>query len=112
MTSIRGYSELLQAGMINDPKVRKQSLDKIQKEVDHMSQLIGDILMISRLENKDIEVIKHPVHLQPIVDDILESLKVEIEKREIKVICDLTPQTYLANHQHVQQLMNNLINNA
>ena len=77
-----------------------------------MSQLIGDILMISRLENKDIEVIKHPVHLQPIVDDILESLKVEIEKREIKVICDLTPQTYLANHQHVQQLMNNLINNA
>ena len=112
MTSIRGYSELLQAGMIDDPKVRKQSLDKIQKEVDHMSQLIGDILMISRLENKDIEVIKHPVHLQPIVDDILESLKVEIEKREIKVICDLTSQTYLANHQHIQQLMNNLINNA
>ena len=77
-----------------------------------MSQLIGDILMISRLENKDIEVIKHPVHLQPIVDDILESLKVEIEKREITVECDLTSQTYLANHQHIQQLMNNLINNA
>ena len=112
MTSIRGYSELLQTGMIDDPKVRKQSLDKIQKEVDHMSNLINDILMISRLENKDIEVIQHPVHLQPIVDDILESLKVEIDKKEIQVACDLTPQTYLANHQHMQQLMNNLINNA
>lgn len=112
MTSIRGYSELLQTGMIDDPKVRKQSLDKIQKEVDHMSNLINDILMISRLENKDIEVIQHPVHLQPIVDDILESLKVEIDKKEIQVTCDLTPQTYLANHQHMQQLMNNLINNA
>ena len=87
--------------MIDDPKVRKQALDKIQKEVDHMSQLIGDILMISRLENKDIEVIKHPVHLQPIVDDILESLKVEIEKREIKVICDLTPQTYLVDQDYI-----------
>ena len=43
---------------------------------------------------------------------ILESLKVEIEKREITVECDLTSQTYLANHQHIQQLMNNLINNA
>lgn len=112
MTSIRGYSELLQTGMIDDPKVRKQSLDKIQKEVDHMSNLINDILMISRLENKDIEVIQHPVHLQPIVDDILESLKVEIDKKEIQVTCDLIPQTYLANHQHMQQLMNNLINNA
>lgn len=112
MTSIRGYSELLQTGMIDDPKVRKQSLDKIQKEVDHMSNLINDILMISRLENKDIEVIQHPVHLQPIVDDILESLKVEIDKKGIQVTCDLTPQTYLANHQHMQQLMNNLINNA
>lgn len=112
MTSIRGYSELLQTGMIDDPKVRKQSLDKIQKEVDHMSNLINDILMISRLENKDIEVIQHPVHLQPIVDDILESLKVEIDKKGIQVTCDLTPQIYLANHQHMQQLMNNLINNA
>ena len=81
MTSIRGYSELLQTGMIDDPKARKQALDKIQKEVDQMSSLISDILMISRLENKDIEVIQHPVHLQPIVDDILESLKVEIEKK-------------------------------
>ena len=88
MTSIRGYSELLQAGMIDDPKVRKQALDKIQKEVDHMSQLIGDILMISRLENKDIEVIKHPVHLQPIVDDILESLK-DDELTSTKVIGSL-----------------------
>ncbi len=85
MTSIRGYSELLQAGMIDDPKVRKQSLDKIQKEVDHMSQLIGDILMISRLENKDIEVIKHPVHLNQLLMIFLESLKVEIEKKKLKL---------------------------
>ena len=82
MTSIRGYSEYYKQEWLNDPKVRKQSLDKIQKEVDHMSQLIGDILMISRLENKDIEVIKHPVHLQPIVDDIFRIIKSRNRKKE------------------------------
>ncbi|RHS92173.1 sensor histidine kinase [Erysipelatoclostridium sp. AM42-17] len=112
MTSIRGYSELLQTGMIDNPEVKKQALDKIQKEVDHMSSLISDILMISRLENKDVEVVLHPVHLKPIVDDILESLQVEIDKKGLTVNTDLTEVTYLANHQHMQQLMNNLINNA
>ena len=91
---------------------KKQALDKIQKEVDHMSSLISDILMISRLENKDVEVVLHPVHLKPIVDDILESLQVEIDKKGLTVNTDLTEVTYLANHQHMQQLMNNLINNA
>ena len=62
MTSIRGYSELLETGVINDKDASKKALDKIHDEVNNMSTLINDILMISRLENKDVDVIKHPVH--------------------------------------------------
>ena len=83
MTSIKGYSELLQAGMIDDPQIKQQSLSKILKEVDQMSQLINDILMISRLENKDIQVVDHPLTLRPIVDEIADSLKVEMQKKNI-----------------------------
>lgn len=112
MTSIRGYSELLGAGVINDEKEAKKALDKIHTEVNNMSSLINDILMISRLENKDVDVIKHPVHLEPLVNEIVDSMQVEIDRRHLKVNKKLDDIVYLSNHQHMHQLLNNLITNA
>lgn len=112
ITSIRGYSELLEAGVINDEGAKKKALDKIHDEVDNMSNLINDILMISRLENKDIDVIKHPVHLMPLVDEIVDTMQVEIDKRHLTVNKNVEDITYISNHQHMYQLLSNLITNA
>lgn len=112
MTSIRGYSELLETGVINDKDDSKKALDKIHDEVNNMSTLINDILMISRLENKDVDVIKHPVHLTPLVDEIIDTMQVEIDKKHLQVDKELEDITYTSNHQHMHQLLSNLITNA
>lgn len=112
MTSIRGYSELLETGVINDEQAAKKALDKIHTEVDNMSNLINDILMISRLENKDVDVIKHPVHIEPLVNEIIDTMQVEIDKRNLTVYKDINDIIYLSNHQHMHQLLSNLITNA
>ena len=112
MTSIRGYSELLETGVINDKDASKKALDKIHDEVNNMSTLINDILMISRLENKDVDVIKHPVHLTPLVDEIIDTMQVEIDKKHLQVDKELGDITYTSNHQHMHQLLSNLITNA
>lgn len=112
ITAIKGYSELLQTGMIDNQEIRKTSLNKILKEADHMSQLIDDILMISRLENKDIEVVNHPLTLKPIIDEIAESLKVQMDQKQIQYSADIDNTTFYANHQFIYHLMNNLMTNA
>ena len=112
MTSIRGYSELLETGVIHDKDASKKALDKIHDEVNNMSTLINDILMISRLENKDVDVIKHPVHLTPLVDEIIDTMQVEIDKKHLQVDKELEDITYTSNHQHMHQLLSNLITNA
>ena len=112
MTSIRGYSELLETGVINDKDASKKALDKIHDEVNNMSTLINDILMISRLENKDVDVIKHPVHIEPLVNEIIDTMQVEIDKRNLTVYKDINDIIYLSNHQHMHQLLSNLITNA
>ena len=94
MTSIRGYSELLETGVINDEQAAKKALDKIHTEVDNMSNLINDILMISRLENKDVDVIKHPVHIEPLVNEIIDTMQVEIDKRNLTVYKDINDIIY------------------
>lgn len=112
MTSIKGYSELLQTGMIEEESMKQNALDKIQNEVDNMATLINDILMISRLENKDIEVVLHPVIIKPIVDEIIESVRPETRKKNIQIDNDCQDVHYVCNHQHMHQLLSNLIVNA
>ncbi|WP_240474481.1 sensor histidine kinase [Thomasclavelia saccharogumia] len=112
MTSIRGYSELLETGVINDKEASKRALDKIHDEVNNMSSLINDILMISRLENKDIDVIKHPVHIEPLVNEVIDTMQVEIDKKNLTVNKEISDIVYISNHQHMYQLLSNLITNA
>lgn len=112
MTSIKGYSELLQSGVISEEAMKQNALEKIQDEVNNMSALINDILMISRLENKDIEVVQHPVIIKPIVSEIIDSVTPEARKRNITLINQCEDSFYICNHQHMHQLLNNLIANA
>ncbi|MEI3325186.1 MAG: ATP-binding protein [Thomasclavelia sp.] len=77
-----------------------------------MSTLINDILMISRLENKDIDVIKHPVHIEPLVNEIIDTMQVEIDKKNLIVNKEISDIVYISNHQQMYQLLSNLITNA
>src|SRR5690554_434929 len=75
ITSIRGYIELLENGMATDEKMKKEFMARIKKESQNMANLINDILMISRLETKEAEVIISEVRICPIVNDLIASLK-------------------------------------
>lgn len=56
ITSIQGYAELLESGMIQDDGLKLDFAKRIKKEAAGMTGLINDILMISRLESMDAEV--------------------------------------------------------
>ena len=49
ITSIQGYAELLESGMIQDESMKMDFARRIKKEAANMTGLINDILMISRL---------------------------------------------------------------
>lgn len=55
ITSIRGYVELLDTPMADNPQMRGDFLSRIKKEAVRMTSLIDDILMISRLETGGIQ---------------------------------------------------------
>ncbi|MDD5292570.1 MAG: histidine kinase dimerization/phospho-acceptor domain-containing protein, partial [Candidatus Omnitrophica bacterium] len=52
LTSIKGYASLLSAGKLGElPQPVKERLEKINKHADSLSQLINNILDISRIES-------------------------------------------------------------
>lgn len=89
ITAIRGYSELLSQGFINDENQKKMMLSKIQTEVTNMSSLINDILMLSRLDSDDLIVEKVPVKMQALMKDISEDYEGLLLKYKVELHTDV-----------------------
>ena len=48
LTVIKGYSEMLQSGSISDDQ-RQRASDRVEREVDRMDALIGDLLFLAEI---------------------------------------------------------------
>lgn len=112
MTSIKGYSELLSEGIIADEKQKKIMLEKIGNEVNNMSRLINDILMLSRLENPDIKKEMLPIQMKGIVLEVLDSYETLATKNHVHIHTDFSDVEYIGNPQQMYTLLSNLIGNA
>lgn len=112
ITSIQGYAELLEADMVPNEEMQKDFMKRIKKETRNMTGLINDILMISRLETKQAEVIKTQVRIVPVLDEVLESLAPMAAELQVYIKTDCRPLTVAADPKHIQQLLANLLGNA
>jgi two-component system phosphate regulon sensor histidine kinase PhoR len=112
LTSIRGYVELLENDMATDEKMKKDFLSRIKKETGNMTNLINDILMISRLETKEAEVVLTNVRICPLLNEVCDSLEPLAKEYNVKVNTSCRPIAVYANSQHLRELFGNLITNA
>lgn len=112
ITSVRGYVELLENGMVTDEKMKKDFLSRIKKETQNMTNLINDILMISRLETKEAEVVLSEVRICPLVSEVCSSLEPTAAECKVTVEMNCRPLVMTANTAQLRELFNNLISNA
>lgn len=112
ITSVRGYAELLCQDFARDEATRKDFLNRILKEVEHMTGLIDDILMISRLESKDAEVTLSRVPVKKVLDEVLESLEPQAASCEVEITGECGDIFLQASLQQMRELFQNLISNG
>ena len=112
ITSIRGYAELLNAGMVQDSVQQIDFLQRIMNETDHMTRLINEILMIARLDSNEIEVVKAKVCLLPLVEDVVHELLPIAGQFDVTLQWNCAPVELFASEQQIRELLTNLINNG
>ena len=80
LTSISGFAELMSQGLVPPDKVREFSLD-IQKECTRLTNLVEDIIDLSRLEEGGGDMTWEDIDLYTLCDDVLQSLE-PVAKRQ------------------------------
>ena len=85
MTSIRGYAQLLNEGVLAPEKIKSYS-EVIIREADRFIEMTTDLLTFSRGE---LAVKKSPVELNVVLEDLIFSLKGKFEARRVEIITDI-----------------------
>ncbi|MBE5962791.1 MAG: cell wall metabolism sensor histidine kinase WalK [Lachnospiraceae bacterium] len=85
ITVVRAYTESLVDGVVTDEGKRAQYYDKMLNECKSMERLVGDLLLLSKMQNPDFVIEKEPVNVIQIFDDISRSVKTIGEEKNISV---------------------------
>lgn len=112
ITSVNGYIELIENDLVTDEAQKKDFLKRIKKETTNMTNLINDILLISRLETKEIEVILSEVRICPLLNEVCMSLEPLAKQCDITLETSCKPISMTANTGQMKELFTNLITNA
>lgn len=109
VTVTLGLSELILAKEGLDENIRVQ-VERIHKEAYRMSELISDMLRLSRLEQHG-EIRRETVNLRAIADEVMAELNPRIAEKSLHATV-AGEGTVLAAPERIYELLNNLCSNA
>ncbi|TYR76926.1 cell wall metabolism sensor histidine kinase WalK [Rossellomorea vietnamensis] len=113
ITSIKGFSETLLDGAMNDKETTKAFLNIILNESDRLQSLITDLLDLSKMEKQGFQLHVHNADISVILQEVVAILEKKPEKKEIQLtlLAD-EPAVAEVDSMRMKQVFINLIGNA
>ncbi|WP_034756979.1 two-component system histidine kinase PnpS [Rossellomorea vietnamensis] len=113
ITSIKGFSETLLDGAMDDPETLKSFLDIILKESDRLQSLIQDLLELSKIEKQGFQLFVEEVEVAGLIEDVIPILKEKAKPKDISLQADFESRgTAEVDSYRLKQVFINLISNA
>lgn len=109
--SVLGYSELIHTNLKNF----EQYFDKIIRNAKRLEKLTEDVLDVSRIEGKNLQITKSYFDLNQTIKQVIEDHQKEALDKDVKISFESknnVTNTIYADEARLQQVIDNLISNA
>ena len=114
LTAIKGAAEILLAYQDEDPEMREEFLDIIDKETDRLARLIDDVLDIARLQSGQIQFQRSEVIVPEMIEVAIRSIHSLTIQKDLKVgisLIDDLPVVF-SDQDRLVQVVTNFLSNA
>jgi len=114
MTSIKGYVDNLLDGLAGG-LTDKQGyyLNRVRYNIERLTRMINDLLDLSRIEARKVEMRWEPIALRELAADVVESLQMLARDKRITLTAPETSVPAIpGDRDKLHQVLTNLINNA
>ena len=112
--NIQGYIQTLLDGGLNDEKINIKYLERTNKSVERMINIVEDLEAISRLETEHSQLDMQSFNIVKLVNEVLESFEMKsgLMKVELELINESQSQFAIGDRDKIQQVFTNLISNS
>jgi len=111
LTLLRASAEVAQRGLDEADK-RQALLDDILQETDHMSRLVDDLLLLSRLDAGRISMERQTVPLPELISELARKMGRLADERDIHLEIGPSEGAALGDPERVRQVLLILLDNA
>jgi PAS domain S-box-containing protein len=113
LTAILGWSRMLESGEL-DEGVAARAIETIRRNAKTQSQIIDDILDVSRIITGNLYLDLHPIELVPVVEAAINVVRPTAEAKGIQIETefDAQPAMVSGDSNRLQQVVWNLLSNA
>lgn len=114
ITVVRAYTEGLVDGVIEEESTKQQYYQKMLLECKSMERLVGDLLILAKMQNPDFVIEKEPVNLTQVFDDILKTVRTMGTEKRISVCLenDHDVQLMYGDYDRLRQMFLVICDNA
>lgn len=114
LAGIKAMVETLHGGAIDDKKAAGDFLNRIDSEVDRLTQLVAELTELSRIETGKAELKLEPLNLNNLVDEVIAQLSPQAERQLLTVSKELAADlpSVSADSARLRHVIVNLIHNA
>ena len=114
LAAVRAVVETLQAGAIEDSTVVYEFLDRAERELDTLTQMVEELLELSRIESGEVPLRLTPTSISDLIIDSLDRLGPQAERKDIEIDVQITDRLPVisADAERMQRVMTNLLHNA
>lgn len=114
--SAQGYVHTLLDGAVKDKNVRNKFLNKAAKNLDNLSMLVQDLLILSQIETGEIKMNFEFFDIGRLLSDIIDQFEDKAAKKDISLLLRQPKGSKDLNvygdWRRIQQVLNNLVSNA
>ncbi len=113
VTSLKGFTETLLDGAMENEELRKQFLTIIANESERLEGLIYDLLELSKIEGTHFQLNWQPVNLDELIDEVFLILEEKAHLKNMHLSKKVTGSSQIIADSHrIKQILINLVNNA
>ena len=112
LTIVRGGVEYIRKRLSRPPAEIGQALDDIEAEVNHLTALVDDLLLLARSDSGVAELRRERLDLSDVTGEALQSLAQLAESRNVALRLDAAPAEVEGDPDRLRQLVTILVDNA
>jgi signal transduction histidine kinase len=114
LTGLSGYLDLILGQRVTDPEVVGEFLERSRRIVESMTDLVGDLLEISKLDAGNLRLEIAPFSVAEVAGRAVAALAPIALERQVDLRTDLPPRMRAAvgDRRHVERVLTNLLANA